>query len=65
MLLIFFSVGHIVLAINGIPVSGCKLSDGRDVFDILKNEQNYPINIKFGRPRLGTNEKIVLASTFH
>ncbi|XP_035204884.1 trafficking protein particle complex subunit 4-like [Stegodyphus dumicola] len=58
-------VGHIVLAINGIPVSGCKLSDGRDVFDILKNEQNYPINIKFGRPRLGTNEKIVLASTFH
>ncbi|XP_054714644.1 trafficking protein particle complex subunit 4-like [Uloborus diversus] len=58
-------VGHIVLSINGIPVIGKKLNDGRDVFEVLKDEQNYPINIKFGRPRLGTNEKIVLSSTFH
>lgn len=46
-------------------MTGKKTAEGRDVFEILKNEQNYPISIKFGRPRLGTNEKIVLASTFH
>ncbi|KAG8199469.1 hypothetical protein JTE90_009317 [Oedothorax gibbosus] len=58
-------VGHIVLSVNGIPIVGTKLNDGRDIFEMLKTEENYPISIKFGRPRLGTNDKIVLASTFH
>ncbi|XP_067131630.1 trafficking protein particle complex subunit 4 [Centruroides vittatus] len=58
-------VGHTLMSINGIAVNGRQLEDGRDVFDILKAEENYPINIKFGRPKLNTNEKIVLASMFH
>ncbi|XP_042902201.1 trafficking protein particle complex subunit 4 [Parasteatoda tepidariorum] len=58
-------VGHIILSVNGIPLSGRKLTDNRDVMEVLKSEENYPISIKFGRPKLGTNEKIVLASTFH
>ncbi|GBL96388.1 Trafficking protein particle complex subunit 4 [Araneus ventricosus] len=58
-------VGHIVLSINGNPIMGRKMSDGSDVFEVIKNKENFPISIKFGRARLGTNEKIVLASTFH
>ncbi|XP_013775182.1 trafficking protein particle complex subunit 4-like [Limulus polyphemus] len=58
-------VGHTVLAVNGNPVNGRQLEDGQDIFEILKNEENFPISIKFGRPKLNTNEKIVLASMFH
>lgn len=76
----FSTVGHTVLAINGINVEGLSISmdDGqkedpsskvkgerKDVLQILADEQNYPINIKFGRPKLSTNEKIIAASTFH
>ncbi|CAN7992738.1 unnamed protein product [Ixodes hexagonus] len=58
-------VGHAVLAVNGVPVNGRTLEDGRDVQELLCAEANYPLSIKFGRPRLTTNERIVLASTFH
>ncbi|RWS16859.1 trafficking protein particle complex subunit 4-like protein [Dinothrombium tinctorium] len=58
-------VGFALLAINGEDVNGRKLGD-KDVLDeILNNEENYPINLKFGIPKLTTNEKIVLASMFH
>ncbi|KAF8767647.1 Trafficking protein particle complex subunit like protein [Argiope bruennichi] len=57
-------VGHIVLAVNGNPIMGRKMSDGSDVFEVIKNKENFPISIKFGRPRLGTNEKIVLGQIF-
>lgn len=60
-----FLVGHALLAINGIPVTGTQLDDGRDAFEVLSNAENYPLNIKFGRPKLNTNEKIFLASMFH
>ena len=39
--------------------------DNRDVFEIISNKDNYPLNLKFGRPRITTNEKIILASTFY
>ena len=39
--------------------------DNRDVFEIIGNKNNYPLNLKFGRPRITTNEKIILASTFY
>jgi len=66
-------VGHCVLSVNGCPVNmqtgssgyGRQLEDGRNVMDILSSEENYPISIKFGRPRLTTNEKIMLAGMFH
>lgn len=58
-------VGHSVLAINGEQLNGRKLND-KDVLDeILVDEQNYPINIKFGIQKLSANEKIFLASMFH
>ena len=63
--MILFSVGHTVLAVNGVASEGRFLKDGRDILETLAMEENYPLNIKFGRPKLTTNEKIMLASMFH
>ena len=60
-----FTVGHTVLAINGIPSMGRHMEDGREIMQVLATEENYPLAIKFGRPRLTTNEKIMLAGMFH
>lgn len=58
-------VGHHLIAINGTPVNGNVTEDGKDVKEILENPDNYPINIRFCRPRMTTNEKIFLASMFY
>ncbi|ESP03514.1 hypothetical protein LOTGIDRAFT_237630 [Lottia gigantea] len=58
-------VGHTVLSINGIPAEGKYLQDRRDILEVLNDETNYPINIKFGRAKLTANEKLMLASMFH
>ncbi|XP_060552393.1 trafficking protein particle complex subunit 4-like [Ruditapes philippinarum] len=58
-------VGHTLLSINGIPAEGKYLQDGRDILEVLSAEENFPISIKFGRPKLTTNERIMLASMFH
>ncbi|VDI08962.1 trafficking protein particle complex subunit 4-like [Mytilus galloprovincialis] len=58
-------VGHCVLGINGITAEGRYLQDGREILEVLSSAENYPINIKFGRQKLSTNEKIMLASMFH
>lgn len=67
-------IGHSLLSVNGVPVvvQGNKAvldrgNDGttEDVFEIIGNKENYPLNLKFGRPRITTNEKIVLASMFY
>lgn len=63
--LYFLLVGHALLAINGEPVSGKRLPDGREAMEVIKNQENYPISLKFGRPKLTTNERIMLASMFH
>ena len=60
-----FPVGHVILSVNGITANGRQLEDGKDILEMLANEDNYPINIKFGRPKLSTNEKIMLAGMFH
>merc|ERR1712168_601993 len=44
---------------------GRHLEDGREILDVLAQPENYPVAIKFGKPRQTTNEKIVLASMFH
>ena len=61
----FNLVGHALLAINGEPVTGRRLPDGREAMEIIKDQANYPLNLKFGRPKLTTNERIMLASMFH
>jgi len=58
-------VGHCLMAINGIPVTGKQLDDGRDALNVLDDPEQYPISLKFGWPRLITNEKIFLASMFY
>ncbi|XP_017484063.1 PREDICTED: trafficking protein particle complex subunit 4 [Rhagoletis zephyria] len=59
------NVGHVLIAVNGMPVNGNTLEDGRDVKTVLDNAENYPMNLKFCRHKLTTNEKIVQASTFY
>ena len=53
------------MSVNGINASGRTLEDGREILEVIANEENYPIAIKFGRPKLSTNEKIMLAGMFH
>ncbi|XP_064896202.1 trafficking protein particle complex subunit 4 isoform X2 [Columba livia] len=55
-------VGHAVLAINGAEVNGRLTADGQDVLQFLGNPANYPVSIRFGRHRLSSNEKLMLAS---
>lgn len=60
------TVGHILTAINGIPATaGAQLDDGRDVRTVIESPDNYPLTIRFARPRISTNEKIFLASMFY
>jgi len=40
-------------------------ADGKEVLEYLGNPANYPVSIRFGRPRLTSNEKLMLASMFH
>lgn len=47
------------------PVNGATLEDGRDVKTLLANAENYPLSLKFARPKMTTNEKIFLASMFY
>jgi len=55
----------VVLAVNGLPVNGRQLEDGQDVMELLNNDDKYPLNIKFGRPKLSKNEEIMFAGMFH
>ncbi|OBS58486.1 hypothetical protein A6R68_10351 [Neotoma lepida] len=57
--------GGSVLAINGMDVNGKYTADGKEVLEYLGNSANYPVSIRFGRPRLTSNEKLMLASMFH
>jgi hypothetical protein len=62
---IIISVGHTLMSINGVQAEGKVLQDGRDILEVVSTEENYPISIKFGKPKLTTNERIMLASMFH
>lgn len=61
----FSPVGHAVLSINGVDVCGKNTADGKDILEYLKDASNYPVSIRFGRARLSSNEKLMLASMFH
>jgi len=56
--------------VNGIQAEGRYIKDekdreAKDILEFIANEDNYPIAVKFGRPKLSTNEKIMLAGMFH
>lgn len=59
------AVGHHLTAINGLTVNGAVLEDGRDVKEFIEKQENFPVNLRFCRPRMTTNEKIFLASMFY
>lgn len=52
-------------AINGITVSGSTLEDGRDAKEVIENPESFPLQLRFTRPKMTTNEKIFLASMFY
>uniref|UniRef100_A0A915PJL4 Trafficking protein particle complex subunit 4 n=1 Tax=Setaria digitata TaxID=48799 RepID=A0A915PJL4_9BILA len=59
---------YTVSAINGTPVQACKVMFNgveKMVLDIIQEEANYPLSIRFQSPTITTNEKIILSSTFH
>uniref|UniRef100_A0A5S6R5K3 Trafficking protein particle complex subunit n=1 Tax=Trichuris muris TaxID=70415 RepID=A0A5S6R5K3_TRIMR len=64
-------VGYVVIECNGCPLApgGRMDSAGGDsstkLLDYLADEVNYPVALKFWRPTLSTNEKIILSSMFH
>ena len=58
-------IGHALMSVNGQPVTSRELPDGRNVFDVLADKANFPLNLKFGRPKITTNQKIILASMFY
>lgn len=37
---ILISVGHVLLSVNGSPVTGNTTEDGRDVFEIIEKKVN-------------------------
>ena len=45
--------------------AGKFLANGEDAKEFLKKEENYPVSLKFGKSKLTTNERIMLASMFH
>lgn len=57
------TVGHILLAINGIQLNGVIMDDGKEVMTYLADKSNFPLVLKFGKPKLSTNEKIFLGTT--
>jgi len=61
--------GHILLNYNEHEVVGSCVKDGRPngtpVLPLLEDPKNYPLSLRFGIPRMSSNEKIILASTFH
>jgi len=62
----FLVVGNYLLGANGKAIKGQHFEEGgSSVQEYLDDQQNYPISLKFGRPKLAANEKIMLASMFH
>lgn len=62
---LFIIVGHVLTAVNGGPVVGRELENGKDVFEFLEQAENFPVLLRFSRARMTTNEKIFLASMFY
>lgn len=46
-------------------MNGNTLEDGRNVRELIENAEQYPLTLKFTRPKMTTNEKIFLASMFY
>lgn len=41
------------------------MDNGKEIKEFLENKDNFPVQLKFIRPKMTTNEKIFLASMFY
>ncbi|CAH8498434.1 unnamed protein product [Dicrocoelium dendriticum] len=57
-------IGHAILSVNSLDSKGTQLADGKDILQVLADKSNFPLTIKFGRPRQRPNDRIQLASMF-
>lgn len=67
-------IGHSLISINGQQVYLDKMDKNRlkmddmkganDVLEYLENPANFPCQLKFGKPQLTTNDKLVLTGRF-
>ncbi len=66
-------IGHQLLAIGGQAVFKDRIDNqlkfsksgkNEEVFEYLNNQANYPVQLRFGRQQLSTNDKIVLTGRF-
>jgi hypothetical protein len=67
-------IGHNLLAVNGQTVYLDKmeknklkigdLKNANDLHEYLENPANFPCQLKFGKPALSTNDKLVLTGRF-
>lgn len=46
-------------------MNGNQTEDGRSIKEFLETPENFPVTLKFARPKMTTNEKIFLASMFY
>ncbi|PAV77944.1 hypothetical protein WR25_14024 [Diploscapter pachys] len=61
-------VRYVLTAVNGHAVSDTRFfidNQPQEVLDYLKEQNNFPVSLRFAPPSLSTNEKIILSSTFH
>lgn len=58
-------VGHALVAVNDEYLSGKVFPNGNSVQEFLAQESNFPLTLTFCKPKLTTNERIMLASMFH
>ena len=60
-------VGHVLLNYNQHEVNGQRLANDQNdnVLELLEKPESYPVSLRFGVPKITSNEKIILASTFH
>ena len=67
-------IGHTLLAVNGQQVfldkgdqNKLKINDMKgasDLFQFLEDQSNYPVQLKFGKQMLTTNDKLILTGRF-
>ena len=60
-----FTVGHALVAVNGMRVTNKQLTDGRSAMEMLQTEKCYPLSLRFARMKVSVNERIMMLSAFH
>ncbi|XP_065831745.1 trafficking protein particle complex subunit 4-like isoform X2 [Oscarella lobularis] len=59
------TIGLSVVGVNDEAVQGKTLHSGQRILDFLAEPSNFPIRLRFAKPRLTSNERIMLGSMFH